>query len=304
MSHFNVIVIGDNHGSQLAPFQENNMGDCPQEFLKFHDQTKALQGYVDSGDYSYSSLQDAAEDHGYNNKHNGKYGYWENPNAKWDWYVVGGRWSGNFDIRVTARPHTFGSAMPRPLPENPGRIDLSMNRNDQKKRDQNLAEGCADWALKSAVDVERTMNKGEARARARWMYWAEALQGRQEPETWTVIRERNAPNVEAARIEYKAQPVIIAWHKAYERRGEHSPYGTNPVEDYGFDLHSYIARIRRQAPVPFAYLHNGEWHERGSMGMFGCISDEKNRCQWVDTWEQLWSSLPDNARLTCIDCHI
>lgn len=25
----------------------------------------------------------------------GKYGYWENPNAKWDWYAIGGRWRGN-----------------------------------------------------------------------------------------------------------------------------------------------------------------------------------------------------------------
>ena len=24
----------------------------------------------------------------------GKYGYWENPNAKWDWYVIGGRFRG------------------------------------------------------------------------------------------------------------------------------------------------------------------------------------------------------------------
>jgi hypothetical protein len=23
-----------------------------------------------------------------------KYGYWANPNSKWDWYVVGGRWNG------------------------------------------------------------------------------------------------------------------------------------------------------------------------------------------------------------------
>ena len=26
-----------------------------------------------------------------------KYGYWQNPNAKWDWYEIGGRWDGYFD---------------------------------------------------------------------------------------------------------------------------------------------------------------------------------------------------------------
>ena len=27
----------------------------------------------------------------------GKCGYWYNPNAKWDWWVIGGRWDGYFD---------------------------------------------------------------------------------------------------------------------------------------------------------------------------------------------------------------
>lgn len=26
----------------------------------------------------------------------GRYGYWENPNARWDWYQIGGRWSTRF----------------------------------------------------------------------------------------------------------------------------------------------------------------------------------------------------------------
>ena len=37
MSHFTVLVIGENVEEQLAPFQENNMGDCPQEYMKFND---------------------------------------------------------------------------------------------------------------------------------------------------------------------------------------------------------------------------------------------------------------------------
>jgi hypothetical protein len=38
MSHFTVLVIGPDHESQLAPFQENNMGDCPKEYLTFTDE--------------------------------------------------------------------------------------------------------------------------------------------------------------------------------------------------------------------------------------------------------------------------
>ncbi|GJM78138.1 hypothetical protein HMSSN139_06340 [Paenibacillus sp. HMSSN-139] len=33
----------------------------------------------------------------------GKYGYWENPNAKWDWYSIGGRWSGSLLLKSGKR---------------------------------------------------------------------------------------------------------------------------------------------------------------------------------------------------------
>ncbi len=46
MSHFTVTVIGSNAEEQLAKFQENNMGDCPKEYLEFFDVTdKYLEEY-------------------------------------------------------------------------------------------------------------------------------------------------------------------------------------------------------------------------------------------------------------------
>lgn len=53
--HFTVLVVGDNPDKLLAPYQENNMGTCPEEYLN-------EEGW--------------------------------NPNSKWDWYVLGGRWDG------------------------------------------------------------------------------------------------------------------------------------------------------------------------------------------------------------------
>ena len=43
MSHFVVLCIGENWEDNLAKFQENNMGDCPKEFLKFNDVTEEYQ---------------------------------------------------------------------------------------------------------------------------------------------------------------------------------------------------------------------------------------------------------------------
>ncbi len=74
MSHFTVLVIGDNWEEQLAPYQENNMGTCPKEYLEWVPDEDADDG-----------------------------GYWENPNRKWDWYLMGGRWTGFFKLKSGSR---------------------------------------------------------------------------------------------------------------------------------------------------------------------------------------------------------
>lgn len=76
MSHFTVGVFTEINNFEeverlLAPYQENNMGDCPREYLVF---TRDEEADLDN--------------------ETGLHGYWENPNAKWDWYQIGGRWNG------------------------------------------------------------------------------------------------------------------------------------------------------------------------------------------------------------------
>ena len=93
MSHFSVAVFTKSGTEEevrrlLAPYQENNMGDCPREFLKFVED------------------EDADID-----EETGKKGYWDNPNAKWDWYQIGGRWNGMLVSRGEATrgdPSLFG----------------------------------------------------------------------------------------------------------------------------------------------------------------------------------------------------
>jgi len=146
MSHFSVAVFTEEGGKTvkelLAPYQENNMGDCPKEYLEFFDVTdEYLEKYENDGvemiktpdgellypwderfrkpgtfgigtdthevpnGYErvfikhkdrYATFEQFMEDYvGYEkNEETGRYGYWENPNKKWDWWEVGGRWSG------------------------------------------------------------------------------------------------------------------------------------------------------------------------------------------------------------------
>jgi hypothetical protein len=128
MSHFTVLVIGGKDiDNQLAPFQENNMGDCPKEYLEFEVEhykedfkeevyrilseikknfkAKTITLKKDSI-AEYSKLAKAKKYSeflkkwgGYSSDSEGNLGYLSNPNSKWDWWVMGGRWSGMFKMK-------------------------------------------------------------------------------------------------------------------------------------------------------------------------------------------------------------
>lgn len=74
MSHFAVLVLsseGQSVDELLLPYMENCCGEPPVELMEFYEDEEC----------------DVDE-------RTGKRGYWQNPNAKWDWWVIGGRFSG------------------------------------------------------------------------------------------------------------------------------------------------------------------------------------------------------------------
>ncbi|AOQ24615.1 hypothetical protein MTAT_19600 [Moorella thermoacetica] len=99
MSHFSVAVLtikgGPTVEDLLAPYQENCGNNCPAEYLKFYDETdevqKAWAKCQNRDEYDNNIKQFARDYYGYE-EHEGKFGYWQNPNAKWDWWQIGGRW--------------------------------------------------------------------------------------------------------------------------------------------------------------------------------------------------------------------
>lgn len=103
MSHFLVGVfikednIEKNITEALAPFQENNMNDCPKEYLEFIECTDDFMKEYEEHKEDYATLNEFMEYYYGCEKHEetGVYGRWENPNAKWDWYEIGGRWEGS-----------------------------------------------------------------------------------------------------------------------------------------------------------------------------------------------------------------
>lgn len=327
MSHFTVLIIGDNIEKQLAPYQENNMSDCPEEYLEFHDkEDELLDAYntdttkkvmLESGeivDYyderfkvkvgtfetkivvpdhlklidmpmkeAYPTFEEyALEYEGYKHRdqtHN-RYGYWENPQAKWDWYQIGGRWTGFFKLKESETPidHMIGE---------PGIMTEAAK------------EGYADSVEKKYIDFEFMRKIYSEKAAKRWDEVHEIVgDAFQDLKTWDMVRDIEcAGDLDKAKKVYNNQEAAKRFSKL--------EFGFwSKVEDYNMPRSTYIQNATDEAITTFAVVKDGQWYEKGSMGWWGCVSDEKEQHNWNREFSKLLDECPDDTLLTIVDCHI
>lgn len=57
--------------------------------------------------------------------------------------------------------------------------------------------------------------------------------------------------------------------------------------------------------IPFAFVEpNGVWHEKGEMGWWAMVSNEKEQDSWKEEFENFVKDLDDEVEVTIVDCHI
>lgn len=205
MSHFAVMVIGPDVEAQLQPFHEFECTGEDDEYVQEVDITDEVlvdfERFAEEGHENL--LQKALECHGLDNRvvenpkqldilDTHKYGYAivrdgrlikavqrTNPNAKWDWWVEGGRWRQFLKLKIGAERGT-------------GEPDWV---NSARKGD-------VDWeGMRSEAEREAAQRYDSARALAP-EDWA----------PWETVREQFGP-IERAREIYGAQPQVIALRK-------------------------------------------------------------------------------------------
>lgn len=353
MSHFTVLVIGDDPEKQLAPYHEfectgdNNeyvqnvieTGDAREEYesatrdylvapdgteynaydSRFYVEKKGdgilpervrviPEGYVLKEDVpvkdkeSFSTwamdyygrevvksgeLPDTDGEH--------KYGWIEvneagevteivrrtNPNAKWDWYLLGGRWTGFFKMKE----HQQGQV---------GRPGIMTEQAE---------EGRADASLKRYIDIEGMRDEAAAKARAQYRRFHELVGDAPRPAEWDAFRakvESKDLTIDEARKLYHEQPALVALAKDPERRF----FFLDDISKFYETEDQFAQRARDKALMTFAIVKDGKWYERGEMGWWGCVSDEKDENVWEAEFASLIDSVPDDTLLSVFDCHI
>ncbi len=242
------------------------MGDCAKEFLQFVEDSDA-------------DIDDET----------GKKGYWENPNAKWDWFRVGGRWAGHFRLKA-------GVSAPAPQP------------GYETKFGQELpAANTADTAKKSEIDFDGMREDAAKKAAIEYGYVGGIFSDLPPHKAWAEFSD--IENIEQRRAAYNEQPRVAAWRKAgsvpfdeCRKLPVDLTFG-NP-DDFLVAREQYINLARFRAGSTFAVLLNGKWYERGEMGWWATVSNEKDAETWLAMFHKMIDELPDDTQLTVVDCHI
>ena len=68
----------------------------------------------------------------------------------------------------------------------------------------------------------------------------------------------------------------------------------------------YISEIDwNKTDIPFAFITpNGIWHERGEMGWWAIVTNEKEQDGWEAEFKKAIEKLDNDVLVTLVDCHI
>jgi hypothetical protein len=327
------MVFGENPEKQLLPFQENT---CSKEFLEFVDKEDEMKGEYENkgskrvimpdgrklltwddefrvkGTYGmgsgthkvpeylkieeipfkelFSSFDEYAKEWcGYDSRdaEKGRYGYWSNPNSKWDWYQLGGRWRGFFRLKEK-----------KYLPPIAG-------ENGVFNKDKDVLE-YADQVKKANIDYEYMKLKAEASARETYQKIALLFEGGSIPtiRKWTDCCEegtRIGRSIEDTRTCYGEQPAVKIFNEN-EKKFNLGFFAS--LDDFQMTEEEYAEQEALNSIVPFAVIRDGKWFEKGTMGWWGIVSDEKDEKVWIKEFWKMFKELPDDTLISVFDCHI
>jgi predicted acetyltransferase len=305
MSHFTVLVkvnadrlvkhngnIIEAVAEMLSPYRE---GDCPQEHMKFNDCTaevveetsgeiaKEIAEEVESDNRSgLERLAEVAKRFGYV-EHEGKYGYWENPNSKWDWYQIGGRWTGLLPVVEDAVTAMNGE---------PGLMT-------EENSDTNYADIVIVQELdrnRMNLDVEEGINK----------FWDKYQR---------ILKINNGeinPTEDDRWLEYEVNYILsnigIRRCVREEARDNNGQITVDPLYEIDpFTIDDLRNKYRWNWEFStYAVVDDDGWHEKGKMGWWGVSSESVEE---AERWDKSYVNAFINSEeldtiLVVVDAHI
>lgn len=207
-----------------------------------------------------------------------------NPNHKWDYWRVGGRYAGKFQIKGRI-------AAPRK--------DLSWEW--EREPDIERPTG-VDQCRKDALDFDAMKAAAVA---SRRKFWDECLAKSELTADELSLAIATANELHRQWLELpEPRPRGGDYHKWLGESGcpnadKLSRLWDKPEIPAGMTAEDWINSAA--ALTGFAFLMDGKWAAEGDMGFLACVSNEN--ANWLNDFAALIEAVPNDYWLTVVDCH-
>lgn len=341
MSHFTVIVVGDNIEESLAPYQENNMGDCPEEYMEFCDQTdfvlekwksmKVSKGETVSYKKPVRQGIEALKDSLENKKP--EYETIEETIPKDYRYELSDTYCVSYETFEIFVKEYFGYNI-----HEDGSIGYRHNPNSYWDWYQIGGRWAGFFKVKEGAEIERggpsllminheyKEGRGDSLLIKDLDFEAERKKKIESAEkaydkAQLVLKERKHTiwkhyvkqvedkliTIEQARKMYAEQPGIADWDKQSKNDNFfRSFFGPNP-DDFLCTKEEYVETASKGVYAPYAFIWDGQWIAQGDMGWWGMSNDKMDNNDWAIQCDSFFKFLlkeEPESRITLVDCHI
>lgn len=217
----------------------------------------------------------------------GKHGYWQNPNAKWDWYQVGGRWTGELLLKeeaIVSRAGVRGQPSLVMAKFNPESVNTDPHMADAaqfKNVDWDTMNSDITDKVREFLDQVQKVREHQQSGATKLPEDVDSFFG-----PWSDMCELGF----AERIDKEGE-----WDLQKFNIKEISL--EDAVKTYG----SYW-KWRTFAAID----ETGEWYEKASMGWWGMHDgDADSAISWCDAfWNKFIEGTDPDTWMVVVDCHI
>ena len=231
-------------------------------------ETKESKSLTLIPDYPLSSLysfeQYCEEYCGYRQDSEGRWGYYCNPRATWDWYSIGGRFPGELLVREDTKEA------------------LRLPKEQDKKAEHPDGYRWVNGARMKDIAWEKMHELKDTDTRAAYDRLSEAFRMQDDSKLGVLAKITDDG--------------IAGWGNMLYIKGESldefmARRGATKDDAHPLNVFAFVDS-------------EGEWHASGDMGWFGMASNEKPERLWHDELKALTEAIDPDDFIVIIDCHI
>lgn len=222
-----------------------------------------------------------------------------NPNKKWDWWVIGGRYGGRLRAKdasnaVLGRPGTFGRSSDEG-------VDVVQKSNLDFDAMRAYKVGVRMEGVEKALG--KLAEKGVSREEALtiWRAYSEAGGWGALVEAWKAGGRQGRPHDLAATLPID-NPLRVAIDRGVAAALGDGLFDCASCPDEEPDPIAWANKA--PAITTWAVVKDGLWSEKGEMGWFGMSSGDMKESDWEAIVDKVVAELPDDAWIAMVDCHI